>query len=42
MQPDGILDVLDGLFVSVALAVEALERRTGNEVPAGIAFDNDG
>jgi hypothetical protein len=42
MQSDGVLDVLDDLFIGVALAVAALQGRAGNEVPIGIAFDNNG
>jgi hypothetical protein len=41
-QPHGILDVLDGLFVSVAWAVAARERRTANQTPAGMAFEDHG
>src|ERR1700676_1745587 len=42
MQPNGVLCVLDGFLVRFALAVATLKRRTRNEVPIGITFDNDG
>lgn len=32
VQPNGVFDIFDGLFVCVALAVTALKRRAGNEV----------
>jgi hypothetical protein len=41
MQSNGVFDVLDGLFVSVALAIAALEGRTRNEIPVSIAFDDN-
>jgi hypothetical protein len=41
MQPDGILDVLNGLFVGIALAVAALECRARDEEPVSVAFDDN-
>src|SRR5712664_3505156 len=41
VQLNGILDVLDGFFVGVALAVTALERGAGNEKAIGVRFDDD-
>jgi hypothetical protein len=41
VQPDGILDVLHRLFVAVALAVAALQRRTGYKVSVRVGFDNN-
>src|SRR6266581_2825988 len=42
VQLDGILDVLDGFFVGVALAVAALERGAGNEKAIRVCLDDDG
>ncbi len=42
MQSNGVLDVLDRLFVSFALAITALECRTRNEIPVGVALDDNG
>jgi hypothetical protein len=41
VQSNGVLDVRDGLFVAVSLAIAALERRARNEVTVRICFDND-
>jgi len=41
VQPDGILDIFDGLFVAVSLAVATLEGRARNEVTVRVGFDND-
>jgi hypothetical protein len=41
VQLNGVLNVLDGFLVRVALAVAALKRGTGNEVAIGVRFDDD-
>src|SRR5260370_29342068 len=41
VQLNGILDVLDGFFLGIALAVAALERGAGNEKAIGVRFDDD-
>ncbi len=42
VQLNGVLDVLDSSFVSVALAVATLERGAGHEKAIGVRFDDDG
>ena len=41
VQPDGILDIFDGFFVAVSLAIAPLEGRARNEVPVRVCFGND-
>jgi len=41
VQLDGILDVRESFFVSVALAVTALQRRAENEKAIGIGLDDN-
>jgi hypothetical protein len=42
VQPDGVLNVRDRLFVGLPLAVTALERRTGDETAVLVALNDDG
>jgi len=42
VQPNGILDIFDGLLVSFSLPVTALGRGTGDEVAVLVALDDDG
>jgi hypothetical protein len=37
MELNGILDVLDGFFIGIALAVATLKRWAGNEKPSASA-----
>ena len=41
VQLDGVLYVVDGLFVCFALAIATLESGTGNEKTVGVRFDDD-
>jgi hypothetical protein len=41
VQLNGVLNVLDGFLVRVALAVAALKRGTRNEVAIGVRFDDN-
>jgi hypothetical protein len=42
METEGILDVCNGFFVGVPLAVTSLQRGTGNEVTVGITLPEGG
>src|SRR5713226_7831253 len=42
VQPDGVFDVFNGLFVCVPLAVAALQHRARNEITIGVSFYHGG
>jgi hypothetical protein len=42
VEPNGVSNVFDSLFVSVSLAVTALEHGAGNEITVGVGFNDDG
>ena len=41
MQLDGVLYVVDGLFVCFTLAIATLESGAGNEKTVSVRFDDD-
>ena len=41
METDGVFNIFDRLFITIALTVATLKRRTGNKIAVGISFDDD-
>jgi len=41
MKADSVFDVLNCLFIAIALAVTTLQRRAGDEIAICVSFYND-